>query len=144
MAVALSVDTGDVAWGRGNDEIVETLVPGGGSRSRAPRAATILRATMAASITFDAVLVAALARELDERLRGARLRALSFDRPGRALVLIFREGTLRFGLHPEAGTVGWHDPVEPTRDDRPLSARLRSVEALTDDRVLRLLSLIHI
>jgi predicted ribosome quality control (RQC) complex YloA/Tae2 family protein len=93
---------------------------------------------MGNSIAFDAVLVAALARELEARLRGARLRALRLDRPGRVLALLFREGTLRFALHPEAGGVGWHEPIEPTPEDRPLSARLRAVEALADDRVLRL------
>ena len=85
---------------------------------------------------FDAALVAALARELGERLEGARLRAVRLDRAGRALSLLFREGTLRFGLHPEAGTVAWDEPEEPATHDRPLAARVRAVESLPDDRVL--------
>ncbi|MSR36556.1 MAG: DUF814 domain-containing protein [Gemmatimonadetes bacterium] len=88
------------------------------------------------SIVFDAVLAAALAHELGRRLEGARLRAVRLDRADRSLALLFREGTLRFGLHPEAGSVTWHPALEPTADDRLLAARLRSVEALADDRVL--------
>ena len=90
------------------------------------------------SVTFDAVLVAALARELEERLGKARLRALRLDRAGRSFALLFREGTLRFGLHPEVGTITWHEPSDPGPEDRPLVGRLTRAEALADDRVLRL------
>ena len=90
------------------------------------------------SVAFDAALVAALARELDGRLRNARLRAVQLDRAGRSLALLFRDGTLRFGLHPEAGTLTWHQPTDPAADDRPIAARLKQVRALPDDRVLRL------
>ena len=89
-------------------------------------------------VTFDAVLVAALARELENQLVDARLRALRLDRPGRSLSLLFREGTLRFALHPKAGAVTWHEPSEPGPQDRPLAARLAEAEALVDDRILRL------
>jgi len=90
------------------------------------------------SVAFDAVLVAALARELEERLGSAKLRALRLDRAERTFALLFREGTLRFGLHPEVGTVTWHDPTDPRPEDRPLAGRLTRAEALADDRVLRL------
>ncbi|HCR04925.1 MAG TPA: hypothetical protein DIU18_07040 [Gemmatimonadetes bacterium] len=90
------------------------------------------------SVAFDAVLVAALARELEERLGNARLRALRPDRAGRTLALLFREGTLRFGLHPESGTVTWHEPIDPRPEDFSLDGRLRSAKALADDRVIRL------
>ena len=90
------------------------------------------------SVAFDAVLVAALARELEERLGNARLRALRPDRAGRSLALLFREGTLRFGLHPEAGTVTWHEPSDPRPEDFSLGGRFRSAKALADDRVIRL------
>ncbi len=89
-------------------------------------------------LAFDAVLVAALAQELEQRLEGARLRALRLDRPGRSLSLLFREGTLRFALHPATGGVTWHDPTEPEPGDRPLAGRVKQARALTDDRVLRL------
>ena len=90
------------------------------------------------SVAFDAVLVAALARELEKRLSNARLRALRLDRAGRSCALMFREGTLRFGLHPGVGTVMWHEPSDPGPEDRPLVGRLTRAEALADDRVLRL------
>jgi predicted ribosome quality control (RQC) complex YloA/Tae2 family protein len=90
------------------------------------------------SVAFDAVLVAALARELEERLGNARLRALRLDRAGRSIALLFREGTLRVGLHPGVGTVTWHDPTEPGPEDRPMRGSLTKAEALPDDRVLRL------
>ena len=90
------------------------------------------------SVAFDAVLVAALARELEERLGNARLRALRLDRAGRSCALMFREGTLRFGLHPGVGTVMWLEPSDPGPEDRPLVGRLTRAEALADDRVLRL------
>ncbi len=88
------------------------------------------------SLVLDAVLVAALARELEARLRGARLRALRMDRARRSLALLFREGTLQLGLNAEAGTIAWHEPVAVEPGDRPLAARLRGVRALPDDRVL--------
>ena len=90
------------------------------------------------SVAFDAVLVAALARELEERLGNARLRALRLDRAGRSFTLLFREGTLRFGLHPRVGTVMWHGPSDPGPEDRPFVGRLTKAEALADDRVLQL------
>ena len=90
------------------------------------------------SVAFDAVLVAALARELEERLCNARLRALRLDRVGRSLTLLFREGTLGFGLHPETGSVTWNEPSDPRPEDRPLAGRLLRAEALVDDRILRL------
>jgi predicted ribosome quality control (RQC) complex YloA/Tae2 family protein len=87
-------------------------------------------------LVLDSVLVAALARELEARLAGARLRALRLDRARKALALLFREGTLHFGLDAAAGTIAWRDPLEPDPDDRPLAARLRAARALPDDRVL--------
>ena len=90
------------------------------------------------SIAFDAVLVAALAREVEGRLQGARLRALRLDRGSRSLALLFREGTLRFDLDAATASVGWHEPVEPGPLDHPLPARLERSEAPPDDRVLRL------
>ena len=78
------------------------------------------------SLVLDAVLVTALARELEARLRGARLRALRMDRARRSLALLFREGTLQLGLNAEAGTIAWHEPVAVEPGDRPLAARLRA------------------
>ena len=89
-------------------------------------------------VAFDAVLVAALAQELEQRLRDAHLRALRLDRPGRSISLLFREGTLRFALHPGTGGVTWHDPTDPEPGDRPMVGRLKHARAVPDDRVIRL------
>jgi len=87
-------------------------------------------------LVLDSVLIAALARELEARLHGARLRAVRLERGSRALSLLFREGTLRFGLDPERGSIAWQGPVDPEPGDRPLASRLRAATALADDRVL--------
>ncbi len=88
------------------------------------------------ALVLDAVLIAGLARELEARLHGARLRAVRLDRRRRSLALLFRAGTLRFGLNPGAASVAWSEAIEPESEDRPLPARVRRVRALRDDRVL--------
>lgn len=95
------------------------------------------------SITWDALLTAATARELRRRLpahprEGARLRAFHLDHHARSLLLWFREGTLAFRLHPGAGALLLLDPAEPVEGARPLAATLRAVEAPPDDRILLL------
>ncbi len=78
-----------------------------------------------------------MAAELEERLAGARLRSVYLDHAARTLLLYFREATLVFRLHPERGDVSLQEAWEPVADARPLPARLRSVAASPDDRVLR-------
>jgi len=86
---------------------------------------------------WDAPLTAAVAKELNARLGGARLRGHSFHWDDRELVLFFRSETLRWSLHPRAGWVTLHPPLEPPEDSRPLSAKLVRVEAGPDERLLR-------
>lgn len=88
------------------------------------------------SLVLDAVLTAALARELASRLRNGRLRALRLDPSRRALALLFHHGTLRVSLDPAAAGVAWSDPVEPEPADRRMRARFRAADSLPDDRVL--------
>lgn len=88
------------------------------------------------SLRWDALLLTALAHELRERLRGARLRAISPEFEARRLTLFFREGTLTVRLHPDEAAVLWLPPSEPPADARPLAARLRDVEAPADDRII--------
>ncbi len=88
-------------------------------------------------ILWDAPLVAAVARELNQLLRGARLRAHRFLWEERALFLYFRSGILRWSLHPTAGWVVLLPPADPPADARPLAARVQGVEAPPDERVLR-------
>jgi len=86
---------------------------------------------------WDAPLTAAVAKELNALLGGARLRGHSLHWDNRELVLFFRSETLRWSLHPRAGWVTLHPPSEPPEDSRPLSAELVRVEASPDERLLR-------
>lgn len=90
------------------------------------------------SVLWDAPLVAAVARELTERLEGARLRAALLDREARNLLLHFRSATLLFRLHPLHGDVTVHEAREPAPEARSLNARVREVMAPPDERLLLL------
>ena len=87
-------------------------------------------------MTWDAVLVSALAEELDTLLRGARLRAHSFRWEARELTLVFREGVLRWHLHPRMGWLTFSPHAEAPGNARPLTARVAAVRALPDERIL--------
>ena len=90
------------------------------------------------SVLWDAPLVAAVARELGERLSDARLRAVRLDREARNLLLHFRSSTLLFRLHPLHGDVTLHEARDPAPEARTLKARLREVVAPPDERLLML------
>ncbi len=87
-------------------------------------------------IKWDPLLVRHTARELDERLGGARLRALRMDGETRELALLLREHTLVWRLHPTDGAVHLLDPVEPSASDLRLKARVAGVSAVPDDRLV--------
>jgi predicted ribosome quality control (RQC) complex YloA/Tae2 family protein len=87
---------------------------------------------------WDPVLVAALSRELRERLTGARLRALHLDPAGQRLLLFFREATLGVHLGPDDAGVRLTDPAEPIALSRPLASTLVSIAARPDDRILEI------
>ena len=87
---------------------------------------------------WDALLVRHLARELDARLRGARMRAVRMDGERRDLVLLLRETTLVWRLHPSRGYPLLFPPQEPAEGDLSLSAKVRRVEAPPDERFLRI------
>ncbi len=86
---------------------------------------------------WDSPLTAAVARELNDRLSGARLRAHSFRWEDRELILYFREETLRWSLHPRRGWVTLHPAETPPEGARPLSAHVVAVEAAPDERVVQ-------
>jgi predicted ribosome quality control (RQC) complex YloA/Tae2 family protein len=88
------------------------------------------------SIRWDPLLTRALARELDRELDGARLRALRLDARTRDAVLLFRDRTLVWRLHPERGYPEVRGPIEPEPTDLRLRARVRRVYAPPDERVL--------
>lgn len=85
---------------------------------------------------WDPLLAAALARELDERLHGARLRALHLDGDSRRVHLFFREHTLVLELHPTAGWISLLDAADPFPDARPLASKVVEVRALPDESAL--------
>ncbi|RMH15026.1 MAG: hypothetical protein D6701_10555, partial [Gemmatimonadetes bacterium] len=91
------------------------------------------------SLSFDATLCRALARELDRRLHGRRTRAVFFDRRTPALQLVLADGALRFRLGPADAGLDLidGDPGDPPAAARTLPCRVGAVEALADERILR-------
>jgi predicted ribosome quality control (RQC) complex YloA/Tae2 family protein len=88
------------------------------------------------TLRWDPLLVRALARELDARLAGARLRAIRLDGEARRMTLFLREATLDWSLHPSRGAPLLLPPAEPGPGDLPLPARVRAVRADDDERIL--------
>jgi len=82
-------------------------------------------------------MVRALARELDEKLRGARLRGLVFDSDTR-VHLVTAVGTLTVDLHPQNGTFQFTNESIDTEHGAPLpgQARIHRVSAPPDERLL--------
>jgi predicted ribosome quality control (RQC) complex YloA/Tae2 family protein len=89
------------------------------------------------SIRWDALLARHTARELDALLRDARVRALRLDGFARDLVLLFRDRTLLWRLHPTRGHLSVLPPIEPAEGDLAVKARIVRVASIPDDRVLR-------
>jgi predicted ribosome quality control (RQC) complex YloA/Tae2 family protein len=90
------------------------------------------------SMRWDPLLARAVARELDEALRGRRVRALLLEGESRRVVLYLREATLVAELHPRAGWISLMDAAEPVALARPLPCRVLGVEALPDESAIRL------
>ncbi len=88
------------------------------------------------TLRWDSPLVAAVARELNQRLRGARLRALLPEFEAHRLSLYFREHTLVIRLHPTHSGLFMLDPVDPPADARPLASKVRAIEAPADERLM--------
>lgn len=87
-------------------------------------------------LRWDPLLVRALATELDARLSGGRVRALRLDGDRRDLVLLLRDATLAWSLHPTRGAPLLLPAAEPAEGDLPLAARVRRVHAPADERIL--------
>lgn len=88
------------------------------------------------SIRWDPLLARHLAEELNNVLAGARLRALRFDERARDVVLLFRDRTLLWRLHPDRGFPLFHAVLEPDETDVGLKARVRRIYAPSDERVI--------
>lgn len=87
-------------------------------------------------LKWDPLLVRELARELDRRLAGVRLRALRLDGRTRNMTLLFREATLAWPLHPAGGAPRLLPAAEPEAGDLPLPSRVRRVLSPADERIL--------
>jgi len=88
-------------------------------------------------IRWDTLLTRHTARELDRSLVGARLEAVRLDRSSRDLMLLFKDRTLIWHLHPSQGHLRLHGPVESAAGDHRLRCALRAVEAPPDERLVR-------
>jgi predicted ribosome quality control (RQC) complex YloA/Tae2 family protein len=88
------------------------------------------------AVRWDPILIRRLAQELDALLSGAHLRALRLDGGTRDLVLLFRERTLLWRLHPGRGQVLVYPPREPSGEALKLAARVKAVRAPEDERIL--------
>lgn len=89
------------------------------------------------AIRWDSLLVRHLARSLHRRLEGAHLRAVRLDGERRDLVLLFRETTVVWRLHPTRPTVLVRDAIAPAEGDLRLKARVRAVDTPPDERLVR-------
>lgn len=87
-------------------------------------------------LRWDPLLTRALARELDVRLRGARLRAIRLDGQARDLALLFRDETLLWRLHPARGWLRFLPASEPAATDLRVVARVRRVRSPADERMM--------
>lgn len=81
-------------------------------------------------------MVRALARELDRELQGARLRAVRLDGRTRDALLLFRDRTLVWRLHPDRAYPLFEDRLDPDPGDLRIRARVRSVRSPPDERLL--------
>lgn len=88
------------------------------------------------ALRWDPLLVRELARELDGALGGAHVRALRLDGASRRLVVLLREATLDWSLHPSRGHPLLLPAQPPGPGDLPLPARVRRVRAEEDERVI--------
>lgn len=88
------------------------------------------------TIRWDPLLARALAHELDHELSRARLRAVRLDGRTRDAMLLFRDRTLVWRLHPERLWVEVHPPIDPEPTDLRLRARVRSIYAPDDERII--------
>lgn len=88
-------------------------------------------------IRWDTPLARHTARELDDELSGARLRAVRLDRDARDLTLVFKDRTLIWRLHPTRGYLRLHGAVDPLESDHRFRCTLQAVDAPPDERLLR-------
>lgn len=92
---------------------------------------------MSKTLRYDALVVRALALELESRFTGARLYTVRFARGGRTLRLATGRGTIAWRLHPHRGGFRIARPGrEPGNIAVGAECRVAGVESLPDERVL--------
>lgn len=87
---------------------------------------------------WDPCLASAVAAELEDRLAGARARAIAFRREVPEVAIHFRQATLLADLSPARGVIVLRPPSEPDPQAEPLPAVLARVETVRDERVILL------
>ena len=85
---------------------------------------------------WDPLLAAAVARELDASLRGARVRSLLLDRTSRRLLLYLGGHTLAAELAPRQGWISLLPPWEPPPEAKSCPYTVSFVRAPTDESIL--------
>ena len=88
------------------------------------------------SMQWDPLLTAALARELDGRLRGARVRSLLLDRASRRLILFLRDRTLAAELASGEGWISLLPTWEPPPGAISCPYSVDAVHAPPDESIL--------
>lgn len=81
-------------------------------------------------------MVRAVAEELDRELRGARLRAVRLDGRTRDALLLFRDRTLVWRLHPDRAYPLFEEALDPDPGDLRLRSRVRAVRSPADERLV--------
>jgi predicted ribosome quality control (RQC) complex YloA/Tae2 family protein len=92
------------------------------------------------AIRYDSFLVHHLALELDRELAGKSVHAVQFDATEPRLLIDVDDIRLGWELHPTKGAISRTAALYPLPDTAilPRRARVRSVSALEDERVLRI------
>lgn len=93
---------------------------------------------MSKAIRYDSLLVHALARELDHRMRGRRVRAIRIDPDSHTLTLTVGGRTLIWRLSPDDGGLALLDARRRLSGVRPArGTRVAAIRAPFDERILR-------
>ena len=87
---------------------------------------------------WDPCLARAVAEELEDRLAGARARAIVFRREALEVAVHFRQATLLADLSPAMGVIVLRPPSDPDPRAEPLPAVLARAETVQDERVILL------
>src|SRR5262245_2577508 len=89
------------------------------------------------TMRYDSLLIRHLAAELQTTLAGRRVQALHFARASKTFSLSLEQGILRWSLPTGLTLAAAHEREEGETLVLPRKARLESVQALADERVLR-------